>query len=171
VKALAEQLDSYAAYHRDPRNRLTHYLGVPLVTFAILLALAWLRLVHAPELPCTGAALFYLVVFGYYLRLDWKIALAQVPLTLPLWWLADRVALWPFAESLAVFLAAFLGGAALQLFGHALEGRRPALADNLLQIFNAPLFLTAEVAALLGYHAGARPAPPHPSPPTPERPE
>ena len=40
--------------------------------------------------------------------------------------------------------------AAVQLIGHAFEGRRPALADNLLQIFNAPLFLTAEVVALLG---------------------
>jgi uncharacterized membrane protein YGL010W len=50
-----------------------------------------------------------------------------------------------------VFLAAFLGGWAIQLLGHALEGKRPALADNLLQIFNAPLFLTVEVLLLLGY--------------------
>src|SRR5262249_26320913 len=151
MKTLAEQLDAYAAYHRDWRNKLTHFVGVPLVTFALFLALGWLRFVHAPDVPYTGATLFYLVVFLYYLCLDWKVALCQAPSTLVLLWLADRVALWPFTESLVVFLTTFLGGWAIQLIGHAFEGRRPALADNLLQIFNAPLFLTIEVAFLLGY--------------------
>jgi uncharacterized membrane protein YGL010W len=158
VKSLTEQLDAYAAYHRDPRNKLTHFVGVPLVTFAIFLFLGWLRFLHAPEVPYTGATLFYLVVFLYYLCLDWKIALLQAPFTLALLWLADRVARWPFGESLLVFLATFLGGWAIQLLGHALEGRRPALADNLLQIFNAPLFLTTEVATALGYRADLRSA-------------
>ena len=45
-----------------------------------------------------------------------------------------------------------------QLAGHAIEGRRPALADNFLQIFNAPLFLTAEVLFLLGFRNDLREA-------------
>jgi uncharacterized membrane protein YGL010W len=120
--------------------------------------LGWLRFVHAPDVPYTGATLFYLVIFLYYLCLDWKVALCQAPFTLALLWLADRVALWPFAESLLVLLATFLGGWAIQLIGHAFEGRRPALADNLLQIFNAPLFLTVEVAFLLGLRQDLRAA-------------
>ncbi|HKB39585.1 MAG TPA: Mpo1-like protein [Gemmataceae bacterium] len=156
MKSLAEQLDAYAAYHADPRNKLTHFVGVPLVSFALFLALGWLRFVHAPEAPCTGATLFYLVVFLYYLRLDWRLALCQLPFTLPLWWLADRVALWPWRDSVLVFLATFLGGWVVQLLGHGLEGRRPALADNLLQVFNAPLFLAAEVALLLGLRQDLR---------------
>ena len=39
MTSLKEQLQSYGAYHRDPRNKLTHFLGVPLVTFALFLAL------------------------------------------------------------------------------------------------------------------------------------
>jgi uncharacterized membrane protein YGL010W len=158
VKSLSEQLGAYAAYHGDPRNKLTHFVGVPLVTFGIFLALGWLRFVHDPEVPYTGATLFYAVVFVYYLCLDWKVALCQAPFTLALLWLADRIALWPFPESLAVFLATFLGGWAIQLIGHALEGKRPALADNLLQIFNAPLFLTTEVLLLLGFRPDLRAA-------------
>jgi uncharacterized membrane protein YGL010W len=156
VKSLAEQLDAYEAYHRDWRNRLTHFVGVPLVTFALFLFLGWLRFVHAPEYPFTGAALFYLCVFVYYLRLDWQVALLQAPFTLALLGLADRVALWPFPQSLTVFAATFLGGWAIQLLGHGLEGRRPALADNLLQVFNAPLFLTTEVLFLLGFRQDLR---------------
>src|SRR5687767_14106214 len=92
MKTLAEQLSAYAAYHHDARNKFTHFVGVPLVTFAIFLALGWLRFAHYPDVPYTGATLFYLVVFLYYLRLDWRIALAQAPFTLALLWLADVVA-------------------------------------------------------------------------------
>src|SRR5262249_2330001 len=155
-KSLTEQLASYAAYHQDPRNKLTHFVGVPLVTFAILLFLGWLRFAPAPEVPFTGATLFYLIVLSYYLCLNWRLALLQAPFTLTLLWLADRVALWPFGESLLVFLATFMVGWAVQLLGHAIEGKRPALADNLLQIFNAPLFLTTEVILLLGYGTALR---------------
>jgi uncharacterized membrane protein YGL010W len=91
------------------------------------------------------------VVFLYYLRLDWSVALLQAPFNLVLWWLADRAAVLPFGQSLSVFLAAFVLGWIVQLVGHAIEGRRPALADNILQVFNAPLFLTIEVLALLGF--------------------
>ena len=148
MKTLPEQVAAYEAYHHDPRNRLTHFVGVPMVTFAIFLFLSWLRFVHDPAIPFTGATLFYTIVILYYLKLDWKIALLQAPATLTLLWLADWIAVWPFAQSLGVFLGAFVGGWIIQLIGHAIEGRRPALADNILQIFNAPLFLTVEVIDL-----------------------
>jgi uncharacterized membrane protein YGL010W len=149
MKTLAEQVAAYEAYHHDFRNRMTHFVGVPLVTFAIFLFLGWLRFVHDPTLPFTGATLFYLIVFLYYLKLDWKIALLQAPVTVTLLLLADWIAAWPFAQSLTVFLATFIGGWIIQLIGHAMEGRRPALADNILQIFNAPLFLTVEVIEMI----------------------
>jgi len=53
--------------------------------------------------------------------------------------------------SLAWFLVLFIAGWALQLWGHAFEGRKPALVDNLFQIFVAPIFLAAEAFFALGY--------------------
>jgi uncharacterized membrane protein YGL010W len=159
MTSLKQQLRSYGEYHQDTRNKLTHVIGVPLVTFALFQLLGWFRFVHVPNLPITGATVFYIVVFVYYLRLDWGVALVQAPLSLALLWLADRAAVLPFGPSLAVFLAAFFVGAAVQLFGHALEGRRPALADNILQIFNAPLFLAAELLILLGIRQDLREPP------------
>ena len=100
--------------------------------------------------PITGATIFFLVVVLYYLRLDWSVALLQAPVNLVLLALADRAALLPFQTSLLIFLATFVGGWIFQLVGHAIEGRRPALADNVMQIFNAPLFLTVEVLFLFG---------------------
>src|SRR5262249_26969552 len=108
MNSLAEQLGAYAAYHRDWRNKLTHFVGVPLVTFALFLFLGWLRFAPAPEVPFTGATLFYLVVCLYYLWLDWRVALLQAPFSLALLVMADWVAVWPFGASLAVFAGAFL---------------------------------------------------------------
>src|SRR5271157_4663936 len=66
MTSLKEQLASYGAYHKDPRNKLTHFVGVPLVTFSLFLFLSWFRFSPAPEWPVTGATLFFLVVFLYY---------------------------------------------------------------------------------------------------------
>lgn len=154
MKSLSEQMAAYEAYHHDFRNRLTHFVGVPLVTYAMLHFFSWLRFVHAPEGYFTGGTVFYTIVIIYYLRLDWKVALLQAPFTLTLLWLADTFARWPLRESTMIFAATFVGGWIIQLIGHAIEGRRPALADNFMQIFNAPLFLTTEVMEGLGYRTG-----------------
>jgi uncharacterized membrane protein YGL010W len=162
VKSLTDQLAAYAAYHSDARNALTHFVGVPLVTFSLFLFLGWLRFWYYPEMPfASGATLFFVLVFIYYLCLDWKIALGVAPASLALLWLSDWIARGTLSESLYVFLATFVGGWIIQLIGHAMEGKRPALTDNLMQIFNAPLFLTAEVALLLGMRDDLRQAASH----------
>ena len=152
MTSLRDQLSAYAAYHHDTRNKITHFFGVPLVTFALFILMGWFRFVASPEVPFMSVAtVFWLAVLLYYLRLDWGIALLVTPFTLALLWLADRVALWPFHESSLVLLATFVLGWIIQLVGHAWEGRRPALADNILQVFNAPLFLVAEALLFLGF--------------------
>jgi uncharacterized membrane protein YGL010W len=148
---LKQQMQSYGAYHRDPRNKLTHFFGVPLVTFSLFLFLGWFRFVHPEVLPITVATLFYVGVAIYYFRLDWQIALIQLPFTIALLLLADWVATRSMGLSFSIFLGAFVVGWIIQLVGHAIEGRRPALADNILQVFNAPLFLTVEALAMAGF--------------------
>jgi uncharacterized membrane protein YGL010W len=37
-----------------------------------------------------------------------------------------------------------------QFLGHAFEGRRPALMDNLFQAFIGPMFIMAEFLMMLG---------------------
>ncbi len=39
----ARQLATYASYHRDERNRATHFIGIPAIVFSILLPLALVR--------------------------------------------------------------------------------------------------------------------------------
>ena len=40
MRKLVDQLSQYAAYHRDRRNIATHFVGIPLIVFAIGVLLA-----------------------------------------------------------------------------------------------------------------------------------
>jgi uncharacterized membrane protein YGL010W len=141
-----DQMAMYSSYHRDPRNRATHFVGVPAIAFALLVAMARLELG-----PVSLAAPFFLAVAAFYLWLDWRLGAATVAATLPLLALAEWSAGRSAAVGWSLFLACFVGGWAFQLWGHAMEGRRPALLDNLLQAMIAPIFLVSEVAFALGF--------------------
>jgi len=43
VKTLEDQMSFYAAYHQDARNKATHFVGVPLIAFSLMIPLGWLR--------------------------------------------------------------------------------------------------------------------------------
>lgn len=149
MKTLDQHMAVYAAYHRDRWNKLTHYVGVPLITFAILIPMAWLR-IPVGGIEVTGALVFVIVVLAWYFMLDVALATAMVIPIAPLVYAADRVAQMPLATGWWVFGATFVVGWIFQLVGHAIEGRRPALVDNLQQIFVAPIFLLAELFFALG---------------------
>jgi len=143
---------SYASYHRDPRNKATHFVGVPLIVYALFVALSWLRIDFWETLPVpvTGATIFFAAIITHYLRLDLVLTVIQLPFSLALLFLAEKTALLPFPTSLMLFLGAFIGGWIIQLIGHYFEGKKPALVDNIMQVFNAPLFLAMEIAFAIG---------------------
>src|SRR5688500_8501439 len=150
MKTLADQMAFYAAYHQDARNQATHFVGVPLIMLAILIPLSWPGLDLA-GLRVTAAMLLAAAVLAYYFLLDVPLGLAMLAVLAVLIWLAERIAALGPAPGWAWFGVLFVGGWILQLVGHAFEGRRPALADNLFQIFVAPIFLAAEVFFALGW--------------------
>lgn len=150
---LKQQLEFYQGYHRTRGCRATHVFGIPLVTFGLLLALSWLGF-DWKGWRFTLAMPFVLGSLGHYWRLDrglaWLMLLAIVPLLAVAHW----AALQPMAFSGWLFAATFGGGWILQLIGHAIEGRKPALLDNFAQaVFTAPLFLLAEGLIALGRRA------------------
>jgi len=140
----------YAAYHRDPRNKATHFVGVPCIMLALFIPLAWLRF-EVAGVAISAAMLLAAVVLLYYFALDRLLAAAMLFVTAPLVWAGDAIAARGTASGWIAFGILFAGGWALQLVGHAFEGRKPALADNLFQVFIAPIFLCAEIFFALGY--------------------
>jgi uncharacterized membrane protein YGL010W len=140
----------YAAYHQDARNKATHFIGVPVIVFSLMIPLGWLR-VDAAGFPLSAALVVSAILLLYYLVLDIPLGLAMAAVFALMLWGAEPLSQAPFMASLAWFVVLFVGGWALQLWGHVYEGRKPALVDNLFQIFVAPIFLAAEVFFALGY--------------------
>ena len=155
LSRLSDEIKSYQAYHQDPRNRLFHFLGVPTVTFSILIPMGLIRLstLHS---QFTVASLFVLGTLLYYFSLDRMIAALVSVFILPLLVAANYVASPSFSNTGWVFGVSFVLGWIFQLIGHYFEGRRPALLDNFGQIFSAPLFLMAELLFGLGFRSDLR---------------
>jgi uncharacterized membrane protein YGL010W len=150
MKNIEEQMSFYAAYHQDRRNKLTHFIGVPAIILSLFIPLAWIRF-EAGGLTITAAMVFAGAVVLYYFFLDVPLALAMLVVTAFLVFVGNRIADLGAAQGWIWFALLFVGGWVLQLVGHVFEGRKPALADNLFQIFVAPIFLAAEVFFALGY--------------------
>ena len=149
MKTLEEQMSFYAAYHQDARNKATHFVGVPVIVLSLFIPLAWLRVGDLSVAMVFAAALVI-----YYFMLDVPLAIATLVVFALLAWLGEHIAMMGAVTGWIWFAALFIGGWILQLVGHVFEGRKPALADNLFQIFVAPIFLCAEVFFALGYKPG-----------------
>ncbi len=153
MKTLEDQMSFYAAYHQDARNKATHFVGVPLIAFSLMIPLGWLR-ADVGGFTLSAALLVTAILMLYYLALDMPLGLASCVVFALMLWGADALSQAPLGASLASFLVLFVVGWALQLWGHVYEGRKPALVDNLFQVFVAPIFLAAEVFFALGYKPG-----------------
>ncbi len=149
MSRLAEHMTFYAAYHRDPRNRLTHFFGVPAIVFSYLLLLSYPQ-VEVAGFPVSAALVFMAVMTVYYMTLDVVIGAALGVVTIPILYAAHLVAGMPVGIGVTAFLVSFVGGWAVQLLGHKYEGNRPALVSNVWQMFVAPLFLMAEAFFMAG---------------------
>jgi uncharacterized membrane protein YGL010W len=150
MKTLEQQMSVYLRYHRDARNKLTHFFGVPLIIFALLIPMSWPGF-DVAGVRVTLAHAFLVFVLGYYFLLDAAIAVALTVVAAVLLLLAQLTAHLGELVAWVVCAGTFIGGWALQLLGHHFEGRRPALVDNLWQIFMAPPFLMVEAFAWLGW--------------------
>lgn len=150
MKTLEEQMSFYLRYHRNPKNRLTHFFGVPLIMFSLFVLLGLVRL-QIGEVSITAASVLAIAVLAYYFRLDAVLAVAMTLFTAVLLIAANRVCTLGTTAALSVFAVTFVGGWILQLVGHAFEGRKPALVDNFFQVLIAPIFLMAELFFALGY--------------------
>jgi uncharacterized membrane protein YGL010W len=153
MRTLAEHMAFYGCYHRDPRNRLTHFVGVPAIIFSVLIPLS-LSTVAIGRLEATPAMIWAAVMTLYYIRLDVAIGLAMAVLFVPLVWAADSVAAVGTGPALGIFAAVFVAGWIVQLVGHRFEGNKPALTANLFQTLVSPIFLTAELFFALGFKRG-----------------
>lgn len=147
------QLGRYAAVHRDMRNRATHFVGIPIIVFSLLLILALWRVQIGGREVSVSLIVAVVAVLGWF-ALDLGVGLAMAVAMALAWYGAEALAgaLGP-SGTWTAFGTLFVGGWILQFVGHYYEGKRPALADNIFQAFIGPMFLVAETMVAMGYRS------------------
>ena len=151
MSAATDLLVQYAAYHRDRRNIATHFVGIPLIVFAVGALLAR-PAVPVAGWPLTPAALLWAATALWYLTrgnlaLGVAVSLVNLGLTLA----ALPLGHLPVAQWLAWSLGCFVVGWVIQFIGHYYEGRKPAFVDDLRGLLVGPMFVTAEGLFALGW--------------------
>ena len=148
MRNLEQQITQYAAYHRDRRNIATHFIGVPMIVFSVVLALVPIT-VFGVNLALIGVG----IAAAYYLILDRALGTAMLAFLFFFCYLAAvllnvRVGNTGLILGLAAFL--FVVGWIIQFIGHKFEGIKPAFTDDILGLVIGPLFVMTELFFLLG---------------------
>lgn len=142
MKTLDQWLAEYSASHRNTKNKMTHWLGIPLIVFAVFAGLKALPL-GSEWLNAVTAAMALALV--YYALLSWRLALGMAviftviyALILPL---AQNTGRWLPVVAMAVFAVGWV----LQFIGHAYEGVKPSFFKDMQFLMIGPLWLLADV--------------------------
>ena len=68
MKSLVDHLSQYAAYHRDKRNIVTHFVGIPLIVIAVAVLLS------RPQWAGISPAVLVMIASAvFYLRLELRL--------------------------------------------------------------------------------------------------
>lgn len=140
-------LAQYAEYHRDRRNIATHFVGIPLIVFAIgvLLARGSVAGINLAWIVWAASTAWYVTRGNLVLGLAVSLVnAALMALAIPL--AGGSAAAW-----LGWGLGLFVFGWVLQFIGHYYEGRKPAFVDDLVGLLVGPMFVVAEWLFALGW--------------------
>ena len=151
MKSLVDHLSQYAAYHRDPHNIATHFVGIPLIVIAVA------TLLSRPQwMGISPAVLVMLASAVFYLRLELRLGLLRTLLLALTVWLGHALAGLGTAAWLGWGIGLFVVGWVFQFVGHYYEGRKPAFIDDVTGLIVGPLFVVVELGFLLGWREDLR---------------
>jgi uncharacterized membrane protein YGL010W len=152
MKKLDQHLIKYALYHRDERNILTHFVGVPLIVFAVM-GLLYFPLMSLNSHLITPALIIAILAMLFYLALDIKLGLLMSGLYLLGLWGVDSIFESMSTQTVSfygLFAGLFVVGWIIQFIGHYYEGKKPAFVDDLIGLLVGPLFVVVELLFKLG---------------------
>jgi uncharacterized membrane protein YGL010W len=145
-----ELLAQYAEYHRDRRNILTHFVGVPMIVFAVGVLLSRPTFLLGGLVLSPAWVAFAAVALWYVTRGQLLLGVAASAATALLMMLAHELPGGGVGPWLGWGLGFFVVGWVIQFVGHYYEGRKPAFADDLVGLLVGPMFVVMEMLAALG---------------------
>lgn len=150
-RTMRQWLDAYGESHRNPVNKLVHWICVPTIFFSIL---GLLYLVRTPALPMVGEhlvlAMVSLLVLAFYFMRSKSLFVGMALWLGFCWWLAGTLVrelpfpFWTFC--VGIFVLAWIG----QFYGHKVEGRKPSFLEDVRFLMIGPAWLMASIYRRLG---------------------
>lgn len=151
MQSFVEQLSLYNSYHKNPGNKILHFVGVPFVVFALLILLGWFHLRVPHFFDVTLAWIISVGFIIYYFFLDYIIAGATAIALIILNIISSLVGGGsPTLAGLYILLIFFFIGAVCLFVGHLMEHKKPAFATDLCQLVIAPMYVVAELLFAFG---------------------
>ena len=147
-KSLVDHLSQYAAYHRDPRNIATHFIGIPLIVVAVAVLLSRPQWAGGWLSP---AVLVALASAWFYLRLELRLGVLMTALLGLCIWAGQVLAQQSTLVWLSSGVAMFVIGWVIGFVGHPYEGRQPAFVDDVTGLIVGPLLVEVDMEFLLGF--------------------
>lgn len=139
----------YGAFHRDPRNELTHAIGIPMIVLAIVMWLANVPLFRIGDISIDLAWAMIATVAVFYIQLHVPLGIAMTLVLAAFHVIGVRL----LGGSVWIAAALFVVGWALQFVGHAYEGKRPAFVRNGVHLLIGPMWILGRLLALAGIAA------------------
>ncbi len=142
TQKLAAKFSEYREFHTTRGNVISHYIGVPLIVTSVFGLLAMVTFgnenFHANLVRPDLGWVVWLLAFGFYLWLDWKIAL-PFSLVMTGMYLIGR------SLSLEVLIGMQVVGWVSQYIGHLkYEKKSPAFYQNITHMLIGPLWVFAK---------------------------
>ena len=143
MRTVQQWFDEYGESHRDPRNKLLHWICVPIIVVS-LVGLLWSLPVPAlfesisPLL--NWGTLLMAAALVYYFAMSWSLAVGMlvfIGAVIAVLALLERLPVSLWIVCIALFVLAWIG----QFVGHHYEGSRPSFFKDIQFLMIGPLWL------------------------------
>ncbi len=144
MRTLEDWFGRYSQDHRQPVNRIIHWICVPAILWAAMAALWAIPVPASIGRPGFWCGLAMIAAFAFYWRLSRPIGLAMLVVFIVFGLLSEWLLRSIGANSLlwlacSVFVIAWIG----QFIGHVIEGARPTFLTDLHYLLIGPAWLAA----------------------------
>lgn len=142
MRSIDAWLNEYGESHKNPTNKLVHWICVPAIFFSVVGLLYGVKfpVYIAENLQLNLAMVILALVSLYYIRLSVTLAVGLLLFAGLCLYLAQQVenqglVLWQV--SLGIFVIAWIG----QFWGHKVEGKKPSFFKDLQFLMIGPAWL------------------------------
>tara|TARA_Y100000994_G_scaffold55288_1_gene44673 strand:- start:132 stop:614 length:483 start_codon:yes stop_codon:yes gene_type:complete len=144
-KSIIDWLKEYSYYHKNPKNKIIHWVCIPLIMFSVFGLLSLIKF----DLFILGMrlSLFHFSILAasyFYLKLSLKISIGMIIFISPMIIIIDIInSLYSTKILFFTYLSIFILSWVLQFIGHKIEGKKPAFAKDLKFLLIGPAWMIA----------------------------